>query len=63
MSGKHEEIEINRNSMKDVQTLPGADTDSDHNLMVAKICTRWEDGEEDIRCCWITLKRSKDNGS
>ena len=26
--------------MKDVQTLPGADTDSDHNLLVAKICTR-----------------------
>jgi exonuclease III len=29
-----------RNSMKDVQTLPGADIDSDHNLLVAKICTR-----------------------
>jgi hypothetical protein len=26
--------------MKDVQTVPGADIDSDHNLMVAKICTR-----------------------
>jgi hypothetical protein len=25
--------------MKDVQTLPGADVDSDHNLLVAKICT------------------------
>jgi hypothetical protein len=23
-----------------VQTLPGADIDSDHNLLVAKICTR-----------------------
>jgi len=23
----------------DVQTLPGADIDSDHNLLVAKICT------------------------
>jgi hypothetical protein len=29
-----------RNSVKDVQPLPGADTDSDHNLLVAKICTR-----------------------
>jgi hypothetical protein len=29
-----------RNSAKDVQTLPGADTDSGHNLLVAKICTR-----------------------
>jgi endonuclease/exonuclease/phosphatase family metal-dependent hydrolase len=28
-----------RISMKDVQTMPGADTDSDHNLLVAKICT------------------------
>ena len=26
--------------MKDVQTLPGADIDSDHNLLVAKIHTR-----------------------
>ena len=26
--------------MKDVQTLPGADTDSDHNLIFAKICIR-----------------------
>jgi endonuclease/exonuclease/phosphatase family metal-dependent hydrolase len=29
-----------RNCVKDVQTLPGADIDSDHNLLVAKICTR-----------------------
>jgi len=29
-----------RNNVKDVQTLPGADIDSDHNLLVAKICTR-----------------------
>ena len=29
-----------RNSVKDVQTMPGADIDSDHNLLVAKICTR-----------------------
>jgi len=29
-----------RNSVKDVQTLPGADIDSDHNLLVAKICTK-----------------------
>jgi endonuclease/exonuclease/phosphatase family metal-dependent hydrolase len=29
-----------RNSVKDVLTLPGADIDSDHNLLVAKICTR-----------------------
>jgi hypothetical protein len=29
-----------RNSVKAVQTLPGADIDSDHNLLVAKICTR-----------------------
>jgi len=29
-----------RNSVKDVQTLPGADIDSDHNLLVGKICTR-----------------------
>jgi len=28
-----------RNTVKDVQTLPGADIDSDHNLLVAKICT------------------------
>jgi hypothetical protein len=26
--------------VKDVQTLPGADIDSDHNLLVAKICTK-----------------------
>jgi tRNA A22 N-methylase len=29
-----------RNVVKYVQTLPGADIDSDHNLLVAKICTR-----------------------
>ena len=29
-----------RSSVKDVQTLTGADIDSDHNLLVAKICTR-----------------------
>ena len=29
-----------RSSVKDVQTLPGADIDSDHYLLVAKICTR-----------------------
>jgi len=29
-----------RNSVKDVHTLPGADVDSDHNLLVAKVCTR-----------------------
>ena len=29
-----------RNSVKDVQTLSGADIDSDHNLLVAKICIR-----------------------
>ena len=29
-----------RNSVKDVQTLPGADIDSNYNLLVAKICTR-----------------------
>jgi hypothetical protein len=29
-----------RNSLKDVQTLPGADIDSDHNLRVATICNR-----------------------
>jgi hypothetical protein len=29
-----------RNSMKDVQTMPGTDIDSDHNFLVAKICTR-----------------------
>jgi endonuclease/exonuclease/phosphatase family metal-dependent hydrolase len=29
-----------RNSVKDVQTLPGADINSDHNLLVATICTR-----------------------
>jgi len=25
--------------VKDVQTMPGADIDCDHNLLVAKICT------------------------
>jgi len=29
-----------RNSVKDVQTLPGTDIDSDHNLLVAKVRTR-----------------------
>jgi hypothetical protein len=29
-----------RNSVNDVQTFPGADIDSDYNLLVAKICTR-----------------------
>jgi len=29
-----------RNSVKDVQTLTGADIDTDHNLLVAKVRTR-----------------------
>ena len=29
-----------RNSVKDAQTLPGADIESDHNLLVAKVRTR-----------------------
>jgi len=29
-----------RSSVKDLQTLPGADIDSDHNLLVAKVRTR-----------------------
>jgi hypothetical protein len=29
-----------RNSVKNVQTLPGADIDSDHNLLIVKIHTR-----------------------
>ena len=29
-----------RNSVKDVQTLPGPDIHSEHNLLVTKICTR-----------------------
>jgi len=29
-----------RNSVKDVQTLPGAHIDSEHNLLVAKVRTR-----------------------
>jgi hypothetical protein len=29
-----------RTSVKEVQTLHGADIDSDHNLLVAKFCTR-----------------------
>jgi hypothetical protein len=29
-----------RNSVKDVQTLLGADIDSDHNILVAKFCPR-----------------------
>ena len=29
-----------RNGVKDVQTLAGADIDSDHKLLVAKICTK-----------------------
>jgi len=29
-----------RNSVNDVQTLPGADTESDHNLLIAKVRTR-----------------------
>ena len=29
-----------RNSVMNVQTMPGADIDSDHNLLVAKICSR-----------------------
>jgi hypothetical protein len=29
-----------RNSVRDVRTLPGADIDSDHNFLFAKICTR-----------------------
>jgi hypothetical protein len=28
-----------RNSVKDVHTMPGAGIDSDHNLLVATICT------------------------
>ena len=29
-----------RNSLKDVQTLPGGDIDSDHNLLIVKVRTR-----------------------
>jgi len=29
-----------RNSVKDVEALPGVDIGSDHNLLVAKICTK-----------------------
>jgi len=29
-----------RNSVKDMQTLAGVDIDSDHNLLVTKVCTR-----------------------
>ena len=29
-----------RNSIRDVKTLPGADIDSDHNLLVAEVQTR-----------------------
>jgi len=29
-----------RSSVKDVQTLPGADIDSDHNILVAEVQTR-----------------------
>jgi hypothetical protein len=29
-----------RNSLKNVQSLPGTDIDCDHNLVVAKICSR-----------------------
>jgi len=32
-----------RNTVKNVQTLPGADIDSDHNLLVAKVCTKIEE--------------------
>ena len=32
-----------RNSVKDVQTLPGADIDSDHNILVAKITQQFEE--------------------
>jgi len=40
-----------RNSMKDVQTLPGAVTDPDHNLLVAKICTKLKKKEYlEIEC-------------
>ena len=29
-----------RNSVKDVETVPGADIDSNLNILVTKICTR-----------------------
>jgi hypothetical protein len=29
-----------RNSIRDVKTLPGADIDSDHNLLVAEVQTK-----------------------
>jgi hypothetical protein len=58
----HQGTEINRNGMKNVQTPLGADTDSDHNLMVAKLCTRWKDEEADVSGCWITLRKRQDNG-
>jgi hypothetical protein len=29
-----------KNSTKDMHTIPGADTDSDHYLLVVNICTR-----------------------
>jgi hypothetical protein len=28
--------------VKDVQTLPGADIEPDHNILVATICTRFK---------------------
>ena len=35
-----------RNSVKDVQTLPGADIDSDHNLLVAKSPHQFEENHK-----------------
>jgi len=40
-----------RNRVKDVQTLPGADFDSDHNLLFAKICTRLK------KIIWFQMRR------
>ena len=34
--------------MKDVQTLPGADIDCDHNLLFAKMCTRLKKGQNGV---------------
>jgi len=39
-----------RNSVKDVQTLPGADIDSDHNLLVAKVRARFKKIIRFLKC-------------
>jgi hypothetical protein len=54
------------NSIKGVQALPGADTDSDHTLILANICTRLKkiigsikENQDGIWGCYLLDRKCK----